>query len=77
MRPLEDLAAPPGDHATDIESGHEDAVAVALSSASASAEAKDFRGALRWLEVAEDLDLYLPSEYEMQRISWRELEHHG
>jgi hypothetical protein len=74
QRPLEDLAAPVGDLATDIDSGHEDAVAVALSSASASAEARDFRGALRWLEVAEDLDLYLPSEYELKRISWRELE---
>jgi sulfide:quinone oxidoreductase len=74
QRPLEDLAAPIGDLATDIEGGHEDAVAMALSSASASAEARDFRGALRWLEVAEDLDLYLPSEYELNRISWRELE---
>jgi sulfide:quinone oxidoreductase len=74
QRPLEDLAAPVGDLATDIDSGHEDAVAVALSSASASAEARDFRGALRWLEVAEDLDLYLPSEYELKRISWRELD---
>jgi sulfide:quinone oxidoreductase len=77
VRPLEDLTAPPSDLATDIESGHEDAVAVALSSASASAEARDFRGALRWLEVAEDLDLYLPSEYELKRISWRELECQG
>ena len=73
-RTLEDLAAPVNDRATDIQSGHEDVVAMALSSARASAEARDFRGALRWLEVAEDLDLYLPSEYELQRIAWRELE---
>lgn len=72
-RPLEDLNAPVGDDASDTESGHEDAVALALSSADASSGSRDFSGALRWLEVAEDLDLYLPSEYELKRMSWQEL----
>lgn len=70
--PLEDLKAPYGDDASDVESGHEDVVALALSSAEAHARSRDFRGALRWLEVAEDLELYLPREYELKRISWQE-----
>lgn len=74
QRPLEDLVAPIGDRAADIEAGHEDAVAIAFSSARASAEASDFHGALRWLQVAEDLELYLPSEFELKRISWQELD---
>lgn len=72
-RPLTDLDPPYGDDATDIESGHEDAVALALSSARSHAASRDFKGALRWLEVAEDLELYLPSEYELNRMSWQEL----
>lgn len=72
-RPLEDLKPPPGDRGTEIESGHEDVIALALSSAEASSQSRDFSGALRWLEVAEDLELYLPSEYELKRISWQYL----
>lgn len=71
--PLEDLEAPYGEDATDVESGHEDTVGLALSSADATARWRDFPGALRWLEVAEDLQLYLPHEYELKRISWQEL----
>ena len=73
-RALADLAPPPGDDATDLEAGHEDVVRLALGSADAHARSRDFAGALRWLEVAEDLDLYLPGEYERKRISWTELE---
>ena len=72
-RPLEDLDPPYGDDATDVESGHEDAVALALSTARSHAASRDFKGALRWLEVAEDLELYLPSNYELDRMSWQEL----
>lgn len=73
-RLLTDLDPPVGDDATDVESGHDDIVGVALSSADASARSRDFPGALRWLEVAEDLALFLPQEYDRKRISWQELE---
>jgi sulfide:quinone oxidoreductase len=69
---LDDLAAPVGEdpgHAPE----HEDVLALAFASADADAEAEDYGGAMRWLEVAEDLALYLPTEYELKRISWQEL----
>lgn len=71
--PLADLEASYGDDASDVKSGHEDVVALALSSAETHGRSRDFPGALRWLEVAEDLELYLPREYELKRISWQEL----
>jgi len=47
---------------------------LALNSAEARARERDFGGAMRWLEVVEDLELYLPREYELKRISWQELD---
>lgn len=73
-RPLSDLQAPPADLPANLDTGHEDVVAIALSSARARADARDYHGALRWLEVAEDLDLYLPKEYELKRVAWQTLE---
>jgi sulfide:quinone oxidoreductase len=70
---LSDLDAPVGDDGVGVDAGHDDAVGLALTSADADARWRDFRGALRWLEVAEDLQLYLPSEYELKRMSWEEL----
>jgi sulfide:quinone oxidoreductase len=70
---LEDLSAPPGDDPGDVEGGHGDVVAMALSSAEVHARDRDFAGAMRWLEVVEDLELYLPREYEAKRESWRGL----
>ena len=70
-KPLRDLDPPPAEDAADTTSGHEDAVALSLDSADAAATERDFKGALRWLEVAEDLELYLPGEYELKRISWQ------
>ena len=70
---LRDLEAPPGDDPGDLGGGHEDVVAMALSSANVHAKARDFSGAMRWLEVVEDLELYLPRDYEAKRASWLEL----
>jgi sulfide:quinone oxidoreductase len=70
---LEDLDVPVGDELGSAGSDHEDVIAVALTSAEAHARERDFHGALRWLEVAEDLDLYLPSGYEAKRAAWLEL----
>jgi sulfide:quinone oxidoreductase len=72
-RPLVDLDPPPGDDAAAPSTDHEDVVGLALSSAEVDAEAGDFPRALRWLEVAEDLTLYLPPEYERKRASWQAL----
>lgn len=71
-RPLADLAPPPGDRAGAEASDHADVVAVALRSAELDAGHGDYPGALRWLEVAEDLELYLPDRYEHKRVSWQE-----
>lgn len=72
-KPLKDLEPPPGDDPTETLDGHEDVVALALASAKANAASRDYKGALRWLEVAEDLELYLPSEYEPKREAWTAL----
>jgi len=72
-KPLRDLTPPPGEDPLNVASGHEDAVAMSLESADAAAGEHDYKGAMRWLEVAEDLELYLPTEYELKRISWQEL----
>jgi sulfide:quinone oxidoreductase len=52
---------------------NDDVVALAFASADADARLEDYRGAMRWLEVAEDLELHLPTDYELKRISWQEL----
>jgi sulfide:quinone oxidoreductase len=69
---LEDLqprpvAPPPG-----ADSAHRELVGQALRTADQHADTQDYRGALRWLEVAEDLELYLPAEYEAKRQAWRQ-----
>jgi sulfide:quinone oxidoreductase len=70
---LTDLEAPIGDDAGSATDEHSDAVAMALESADANARWRDFEGALKWLEVAEDLELYLPPRYERKRVEWGEL----
>jgi sulfide:quinone oxidoreductase len=68
---LTDLEAPVGEDATRTDTDRDDVVAMALTSADQHAANRDFPGALRWLEVAEDLELYLPREYELKRVSWQ------
>jgi hypothetical protein len=46
---------------------------MALASATVAAGEHDYPKALRWLEVAEDLELYLPEDYELRRMSWQEI----
>jgi sulfide:quinone oxidoreductase len=67
---LADVEPPYGDEGQGLAAEHADVVALALSSAEGSARWRDFKGALRWLEVAEDLELYLPPAYEAKRIAW-------
>lgn len=53
---------------------HEEAVKLALAAADADARWGDIKGALRWLDVAERLDLALPESYARKRQEWsREL----
>ncbi|CAN5467609.1 hypothetical protein BH10ACT11_BH10ACT11_06630 [soil metagenome] len=72
-RLLTDLQPPQGDDPADLKHGHEDVFDMALVSADLNAGARDYGRALGWLEIAEDLELYLPREYELRRASWQEL----
>jgi hypothetical protein len=63
-------------HGEDLEAtaaDHREAVDLALRSADADARWHDYEGALRWLDVAEGLDLALPGMYAAKREAWREL----
>ncbi|MFI5121339.1 MAG: NAD(P)/FAD-dependent oxidoreductase [Vicinamibacteria bacterium] len=52
---------------------HREMTAVALACADADADLEDYTAALRWLAVAEGLDLTLPAEYALRREQWRML----
>jgi sulfide:quinone oxidoreductase len=65
---LVDLA-PPDDPLAD-EAEHDEAEALLLAAADADAEHGDFRGALRWLALVEQLNLVLPQTYVTRRFHW-------
>lgn len=50
---------------------HAEALALALEAADAAAAGSDLRAALRWLGVAEALNLHLPADYAAKRNEWR------
>lgn len=50
---------------------HRAATEVALHAAEADARRHDYAGALRWLGIAERLDLTLPAEYALRREQWQ------
>ena len=64
-----DLEAPAD--ADDDAAEHEGAVALILAAADADADAGDYEGALRWLALAEQLDLVIPAGYVPRRYEWR------
>ena len=66
---LLDLPAADAERASD----HREAIELALHAAEADARLSDYDGALRWLAVAERLDLTLPAEYALRREQWRRL----
>jgi sulfide:quinone oxidoreductase len=71
MNLLEDLdrsAASPR-----AEDEHREALRVALSFADLDARHEEYDDALRWLDVAEQLNVTLPHEYEERRRRWRQL----
>jgi sulfide:quinone oxidoreductase len=70
---LSDLDQPEGEDPAAVDPGHREAFELALLEADAHAARRDFKAALRWLEAAEDLELYLSPAYERKRLSWQEL----
>jgi hypothetical protein len=50
---------------------HREVTDLAFTAANANARSGDYEGALRWLDVAERLDLVLPPEYALRRAQWR------
>ncbi len=52
---------------------HREATELALHAAEADARLGDYQGALRWLAVAERLDLTLSAEHALNREQWRRL----
>ncbi len=70
--PLEDLEPAHGSDTAQAQADHRDAVELALTCADADARWRDYKGALRWLDVAEQLEIVLPTEYADKRHAWRE-----
>jgi sulfide:quinone oxidoreductase len=70
--PLEDLTIT-SDDPREIRAGHREARELALTFALADANTGDYRSALRWLEVVEQLDGgSLPPGYAERRAQWRQ-----
>jgi hypothetical protein len=67
---LADVEAPEGEAMAETESDHMEALGLALTAADADARWRDYEGALRWLDVAEQLNLTLPPDYERKREAW-------
>jgi sulfide:quinone oxidoreductase len=72
--PLEEPPVP-SDDPREVLAGHREARELALSFALADANSDDYRSALRWLEVVEQLDGPLPPGYIEKRAAWRERAH--
>ncbi len=67
------LEHPPvsSDDPREVQAGHREARELALTFALADANSEDYRSALRWLEVVEQLDGVLPPGYVEKRTEWR------
>ncbi len=68
--PLSDLPALHGEDVEQSARDHHEAVELALRAADADARWQDLRNAVRWLDVAEQLNLTLPPEYARKRRQW-------
>jgi sulfide:quinone oxidoreductase len=67
---LTDVEALEGEALAEGEADHMEALGLALTAADADARWRDYQGALRWLDVAEQINLTLPPEYERKRQAW-------
>ncbi len=68
--PLDDRPLP-RDDPREVVAGHREARELALRFALSDANSDDYRSALRWLEVVEQLDGELPMGYPERRAEWR------
>ncbi len=69
-RPLDDVESLLGEDPEAAEAQRTDALELAFSSADAAAGWQDYDGALRWLEVAEQLNVTVPPAYAEKRERW-------
>lgn len=67
---LDDVPSLQGEDLGESAADHTEAVELALASADADARWNDYAGALRWLDLAEQLNLILPPEYAEKRRRW-------
>ena len=67
---LADLPPLEGEDPGESGDDHREAVELALASADADARWRDYAGALRWLDLAEQLALTLPPGYARKRRDW-------
>ena len=67
---LEDLEPLHGETPEETEKDQRAALELALTAADADARWHDYPAALRWLDVAQDLNLGLPAEYAEKRRDW-------
>ncbi|HEY1277838.1 MAG TPA: FAD-dependent oxidoreductase [Thermoleophilaceae bacterium] len=70
LPPLDDVEALLGDDADAAEADRTAAFELALTAADADAGWKDYDSALKWLDVAERLNVTLPREYAEKRRAW-------
>ncbi len=70
--PLDDRPPMHGEERAELAADHQEALELALTVADADARCEDYRGALRWLGVAEQLNLTLPPDYAEKRREWSE-----
>jgi sulfide:quinone oxidoreductase len=68
---LQDLEPLQGEDREEAEQDQREALDLALTAADADAGGGDFRAALRWLDVAQELRLGLPEEYAEKRRDWQ------
>jgi sulfide:quinone oxidoreductase len=68
--PLDDVEPLPGEGAEVAETDRTAALELAFTAADAEAGWRDFESALKWLEVAEKLNVTLPPAYAAKRDEW-------
>jgi sulfide:quinone oxidoreductase len=69
-QPLEDVSPLHGEDLDETVRDHQESLELALAAADADARWRDHRAALRWLGIAEQLNLTLPPGYEEKRRQW-------
>lgn len=67
---LEDVEPLHGEDHQESEEDQHEALELALAAADADARWRDYRAALRWLDVAQDLNIGLPAAYAKKRRDW-------